>query len=152
MLKKISEIEQPFRPYGELYAACFINYEGGEIPDIAPGVIVNGLIDCIHKITLRKDVFFGHDTMLLTGAHDPEKFGEERKRSNGGGPITIEEGAWIASRAIVLGPCTIGQHAVVAAGAVVTRDVEAYTMVAGNPAKVIKRYDKEKKEWKNETS
>ncbi len=107
--------------------------------DVAEGVALNGLVDCIHKVTIEKDVFFGHDVMILTGGHDINKLGEERKGSSAGGPVTIEEGAWIASRAILIGPCVIGKHSVVGAGAVVSKDVEAYTLVAGNPAKVIKK-------------
>lgn len=116
----------------------FINKEGGIEPEIAEGVYVNGLVDCIHKVTIERNVFFGHDVMLLTGSHDYTVFGEERKKRGGGGPITIREGAWIATRAIILGPCEIGKHAVVGAGSVVTKDIEEYTVVAGNPAKIIK--------------
>ncbi len=53
-------------------------------------------------------------------------------------PVTIESGAWICIGAILLPGVTIGQNAVVAAGAVVTRDVEAATMVAGVPARPVK--------------
>jgi acetyltransferase-like isoleucine patch superfamily enzyme len=53
-------------------------------------------------------------------------------------PITIEDHVWIATRAIILRGVHIGEHAVVAAGAVVTKDVAPYTVVGGNPAKLIK--------------
>ncbi len=116
----------------------FINKETGIEPEIADGVYVNGIVDCIHKITIEKDVFFGHDVMLLTGGHDYTKFGEERKKIGAGGPITIHEGAWIASRAIVLGPCEIGKHAVIGAGSVVTHNIPDYEVWAGNPIRFIK--------------
>ena len=109
----------------------FINRETGVEPDIAAGVIISGLVDCIHKVTIEKDVFFGHDTMILTGGHDPYKYGEERKGSNGGGPVTIKEGVWVATRAVIVGPVTIGKHAVVGAGAVVVDDVPDYALVVG---------------------
>lgn len=54
-------------------------------------------------------------------------------------PVTIEDGAWIATGAIILPGVTIGRNSVVTAGSVVTRDVESYTIVAGNPAKLIKK-------------
>lgn len=54
-------------------------------------------------------------------------------------PITIGHDAWVASRAILLPGITIGDGAVVAAGAVVTKDVEPWTVVGGNPAKVLKK-------------
>jgi maltose O-acetyltransferase len=54
-----------------------------------------------------------------------------------GGPVVIEDYVWIANRAIILPGITIGKGAVVAAGAVVTKDVEPYTIVGGVPAKKI---------------
>ncbi len=54
-------------------------------------------------------------------------------------PVTIDEGAWIASRAILLKGVHIGRGAVVGAGAVVTGDVPAWTVVAGNPARPVKQ-------------
>ena len=54
-------------------------------------------------------------------------------------PVTIGNDVWIGARAIILDGVTIGDGAIVAAGAVVTRDVEPYTIVGGIPAKVIRR-------------
>jgi len=90
-------------------------------------------------ITLERNVFLGHRVMLLAGTHDTAPTGEERKQAipREGHDIVIEEGAWIASGVIVTGPCRIGANAVVAAGAVVRKDVPAGAMVAGVPAKEI---------------
>jgi acetyltransferase-like isoleucine patch superfamily enzyme len=52
-------------------------------------------------------------------------------------PITIEDDAWIGAGAIVLPGVTVGRGAVVAAGAVVTKDVESFTIVGGVPSVVI---------------
>ena len=52
--------------------------------------------------------------------------------------IEIEDGVWIGIGAILLSPIKIGRGAIVAAGAVVTRNIEPYSIVGGNPAKVIK--------------
>lgn len=58
-------------------------------------------------------------------------------------PIVIEDDVWIGAKATVLGGVRIGRGAIVAAGAVVTKDVEAYSIVGGVPAKHIKyRFDK----------
>lgn len=60
------------------------------------------------------------------------------------GDTTIGDGAWLGMRSMILPGITIGEGAIVASGAVVTRDVEPYAIVAGNPARVIKyRFDKE---------
>jgi acetyltransferase-like isoleucine patch superfamily enzyme len=62
-------------------------------------------------------------------------------------PVIIEDECWIAANAVITAGVTIGKHSVVAAGAVVTKDVPPYSVAAGNPAKVIKRYDEGTKEW-----
>ena len=116
----------------------FINREMGVEPELTEDCTINGLIDCIHKVIIEKDAFFGHDVMILTGGHDYIKFGEERRQTSAGGPVTIREGAWIASRAILIGPCEIGKHAVIAAGSVAVIDVSPYQVWGGNPAKIIK--------------
>ena len=56
-------------------------------------------------------------------------------------PIVIEDNVWIGGRAVVLPNVTIGSNAVVGAGAVVTRDVPTNTVVAGNPARVMRQID-----------
>lgn len=53
-------------------------------------------------------------------------------------PITIDRGVWIGSRATVLGGVHIGEYAVIAAGAMVTRDVPPFAIVGGVPARVLK--------------
>jgi len=52
-------------------------------------------------------------------------------------PITIEDNAWIGARVIILKGVTIGEAAIVSSGSVVTKNVEPYTIVGGNPAKMI---------------
>jgi acetyltransferase-like isoleucine patch superfamily enzyme len=91
-------------------------------------------------ITVGKDAFFGHDVAVLTGTHDVEKFGRERQLAfpRSGRDVVIGEGVWLASHVLVLGPVTIGEHAVVAGGSLVREDVAPYTVVAGRPAKVVK--------------
>lgn len=61
--------------------------------------------------------------------------------------IVIESGAWIGANAIVTAGVRIGRNAVVAAGSVVTRDVPPFSVVGGNPAKVLKLYNEETQSW-----
>ncbi len=61
--------------------------------------------------------------------------------------ICIEDDCWIGANAVITAGITIGKHAVVAAGSVVTKDVPPYSVVAGNPAKIIKQYNSEEKIW-----
>lgn len=95
-------------------------------------------------ITVGEYAFFGHDVSVLTGGHDITKFGKERQLPypRCGQDVVIGDGVWLASGVLVLGPCTIGEHAVVAGGSLVRQDVEPYTLVAGRPAKVIRKLER----------
>jgi len=91
------------------------------------------------EIHMGRWSFTGHNVSLLTGRHPPQEYRQARLNfPRQGGDIHIGEGVWIGSNATILGPCTIGDHAVIAAGAVVTRDVPACVIVAGVPAVVIR--------------
>lgn len=61
--------------------------------------------------------------------------------------ITIEDEVWIGANSVIVAGVTIGKHAVVAAGSVVTKSVAPYTIVAGNPAKPLKQYNPATKRW-----
>ena len=56
-------------------------------------------------------------------------------------PITIKKNCWICSSATIIGGVTVGENSIVAAGAVVTRDVPPNSIVAGVPAKVVREID-----------
>ena len=88
------------------------------------------------RVEVGKDCFFGHGCMLLTGTHDYSKFGPDRVASytKEGRDIILEEGVWLASGVIVLGPARIGKHAVVGAGSLVRGDLASYGIYVGNPA------------------
>jgi len=109
---------------------------------IDPTAVVNDALFNVSsgEIRVGPHAFFGHSVAVLTGAHDINKFGRARQTEipRSGRDVTIGEGAWIASHALVLGPCVIGEHAVVAGGSLVLSDVPPYTVVAGRPAKVLK--------------
>jgi acetyltransferase-like isoleucine patch superfamily enzyme len=73
----------------------------------------------------------------------------ERLRTRGN-HVVIGQGAFIGFNAIILPNVTVGRNAVVGAHSVVTRDVPDYCVVAGNPARIIKRYNFETKSWDRE--
>lgn len=60
---------------------------------------------------------------------------------------TIEDDVWIGGNSAINQGVTIGRHSVIGTGSVVTRDIPPYSVAVGNPARVIKKYDFEKKEW-----
>lgn len=94
-------------------------------------------VDLGAPVHIGDRVQIGHDVTLLTVNH---AIGERWLRSGTSefGPIEIGHGTWIASRAIVLPGVTIGEGSVVAAGAIVTRDVPPNTLVAGVPARIVR--------------
>jgi acetyltransferase-like isoleucine patch superfamily enzyme len=90
-------------------------------------------------ITIGDGSLIGHNVVLATINHDLTPL---NNRENHYAPIVIEEHVWIGSNATILPGVTIGRWAVVAAGAVVTKDVEEYTVVGGVPAKEIRKVKK----------
>jgi acetyltransferase-like isoleucine patch superfamily enzyme len=109
---------------------------------VHPTAVVNNALFNVGSgdITVGEYAFFGHNVSVLTGTHDITKLGRERQLAipRTGRDIVIGEGAWVASNALVLGPCMIGAHAVVGGGSLVLGDVEPYTVVAGCPARVLR--------------
>jgi acetyltransferase-like isoleucine patch superfamily enzyme len=91
-------------------------------------------IHCSDSITIGDRVIISWDCNILD--HDYHSVnGEDDKKA----AVNIENGVWIGFRAIILKGVTIGENAVVGAGAVVTKNVPAYSLVVGNPAIVKKR-------------
>lgn len=87
-------------------------------------------------IDIGDDVMIGPNVSLITSSHplDPS----QRRSVTVGKPIVIERNVWIAAGATIIGGVSVGENSVVAAGAVVTRDVPPNSLVGGNPAKVLR--------------
>ncbi len=93
----------------------------------------NAILDARFGITIEENVNLSTGVWIWTTQHDPQH--ELFKAS--GAPVYIKKFSWISCRTILLPGVTIGEGAVVAAGAVVTKDVADYTIVGGVPAKMI---------------
>lgn len=100
-------------------------------------------------IEIGDGVLIGHNVVLATINHDLDP-GENRK--NHYSPIKIGNHVWIGSNATVLPGVTIGDWAVVAAGAVVTQDVPPLTVAGGIPAKVLKKVALKERRVQDETT
>ena len=85
------------------------------------------------RIRTGDDVSIGPEASIITLGHDPQS----ATFADRGADVVISDHAWICYRATILPGVTIGEGAVVAAGAVVSKDVEPFTIVAGNPARKI---------------
>jgi acetyltransferase-like isoleucine patch superfamily enzyme len=88
-------------------------------------------------VDIGDGVQFGQEVLLLTHTHSLGS-GDRRAGEVKGMPVSIGAGAWIGARAVILPGVRVGQGAVVAAGAVVTRDVGANTIAGGVPAKLLR--------------
>jgi acetyltransferase-like isoleucine patch superfamily enzyme len=116
-------------------------YGDAALVEIAETANVNNGLFNVASGTIKVEdyVFFGHNVCVLTGTHDYTKFDLERQTTipKSGRDVIIKRGAWIASNVTILGPCLIGEHAVVAAGSVVSSDVAPHSIVGGIPARKI---------------
>lgn len=101
----------------------------GEYSHINRGCLIDGR----GMITIGNSVSISHNVQLLTGSHDVQSIDFVGKFL----PIQIDDYAWICAGSTILQGVHIGKGAVVAAGAVVTHDVEDYTIVGGIPAHKI---------------
>ena len=87
-------------------------------------------------LDIGDDVLIGPNVSLITSSHPLEP--SLRRDGVIAKPIVIERNVWIAAGVTVIGGVTIGENSVVAAGAVVTKDVPANSLVGGNPARIIR--------------
>lgn len=100
-------------------------------------------------IRIGNNVMFGPEVTIRGGNHRIDLAGipmamvtEDLKRPEDDLGVVVEDDVWIGTRAIVLHGVTIGRGSVIGAGSVVTRSVEPYSVVGGNPARVIRqRFD-----------
>ena len=111
-------------------------------------------IRCADKIVIGNHVLMGSKVLIIDNSHgiytgekqdSPEIPPNERALSMK--PIRIGDNVWIGEGAVIQQGVTIGAGSIIAANSVVTKDVPAQVIVGGIPAKVIKRYDCEKKQW-----
>ena len=89
-------------------------------------------------ITVGNDVFIGPKVNLITINHDVDP---DNRSATYGRPIKIEDKVWIGINSTILPGVTLGYGAIVGANSVVTKDVPPMTVVAGNPARIIKRIE-----------
>jgi putative colanic acid biosynthesis acetyltransferase WcaF len=89
---------------------------------------------CVADVVIGDDVTVSQDAFLCTASHDIDL----ADRPLIAVPICLDRGAWVFARATILPGVTVGEGAVVAACAVVTKDVKPHAVVAGNPARVVR--------------
>lgn len=107
------------------------------------------MIIAAHKIKIGNNVLLSERVTILDHAHAYEKINLPviDQPIIIKGEIIIEDECFIGINSFIMGNIRIGKHAIIGANSVVTHDVPPYSVVAGSPAKIIKRYDFKKKAW-----
>jgi len=126
------DVDDNFGLFPPFYTDCGLNITLGK------NIFINS--GCCFQdwggITIGDNTLIGHNVVIATINHGmlPEK-----RHDNIPSPVVIGKNVWIGSNSTILPGVTIGDNAIIAAGAVVTKDVEANTVVGGVPAIFIKR-------------
>jgi len=134
--KRLSEIiDTTIDESTTVFAPFFTNF--GQFIQIGKNVFINHACSFLDMggITIEDDVLIGPKVNLITENHPLDPLDRRALICR---PIVIKRNAWIGAAATILPGVTIGENAVVAAGAVVSKDVAANTIVGGIPAKLIK--------------
>jgi len=125
-----------FSPHDDF---TYWNIEIGDDVYIAPGAF---FIAAIAKLTIGNKVLFGPNVTIVTGNHSyvlngKYMFDNHDKQAGDDLPVTIGDDVWVGANSTILKGVRVGDGAIIAAGAVVTKDVLPYSIVGGVPAKVI---------------
>lgn len=103
----------------------------------------------IHGITIGKNVLFAGYVHVTDHSHgyDDINLPISKQPLISKGQIVIDDECWLGFSCEILSGVHIGRHSIVAARAVVTKDVPPYSIVAGNPARIVKQYNFKTNEW-----
>lgn len=132
LIKK--DVPESFCLFPPFYSECGINITIGE------NVFINACCKFQDQggITIGNNCLIGHNVTIATLNHD---FNPKKRTNINPSPVKIRDNVWIASNSTILPGVIIGYGAIVGAGSVVTKDVPENTIVAGNPARIIRKIE-----------
>jgi galactoside O-acetyltransferase len=137
---------------GTLVAGTLVAEDEGSRLTVGNNVFVGGgsLIDCLAEVTIEDDVLISYQVLIMDSDNHSIRASErveDLRRWRQGvydwskvrrAPVTIRSRAWIGARATITKGVEIGEGAIVASGAVVTKSVPPFSIVAGNPARIVR--------------
>jgi acetyltransferase-like isoleucine patch superfamily enzyme len=130
-------------------------------PDTDPPVLILGencsvgrwcVISSRNRIHVMRDVMFGPSVLVMDHGREMEEGADPsgQRQQTEAGTIRIEEECWIGFGTVIVceqGELVIGRHSVVGANSVITRSIPPYSVVAGDPARIVKQYDFSQGKW-----
>jgi acetyltransferase-like isoleucine patch superfamily enzyme len=142
---KMQTLRPAFQCYGRHFLFdpdghyTFEHIEVGDDVSLGTGAI---LLAAESRIIIGNKVMFGPNVIVVGGNHNTSLLGRfmydvQEKRPEDDQDVIIEDDVWVGSSAVILKGVRIGRGSIVAAGAVVNRDVLPYTVVGGIPARII---------------
>lgn len=107
------------------------------------------IIGARNSVVLEENVLLGPRVIIADHSHRYEnvEMAVKSQAVTEGGPVRIERDCWIGANVFVFPNVTIGRHAVIGANSIVNRNIPSYSVAVGAPARVIKRYDFDLKQW-----
>ena len=107
------------------------------------------IIGARNSVVLEENVLLGPRVIIVDHSHQYEnvEIPIKLQPATDGGVVRIERDCWIGANVFVLPNVTIGCHAIIGANSVVNSDIPPYSVAVGAPARVIKRYDFDLKQW-----
>jgi acetyltransferase-like isoleucine patch superfamily enzyme len=126
---------------------CCVNNMVGDVA-IGENALLGLSNTVIGPVSIGKNTILAQNIVLSGLNHgyaDPDIPIKDQKETTA--QIIVEEDCWIGANSVVVAGVTIGKHSIVAGGSVVTKNVPPYTIVGGNPAKVLKQFNPLTKNW-----
>jgi acetyltransferase-like isoleucine patch superfamily enzyme len=114
------------------------------------GLQRRGVYSARNRIHLMRNVICAHSVLVMDHSGEVEDDPADRKQETAGGTVRIEEECWIGFGAMIIcdhGELVIGRHSVVGANSVVRNSIPPYSVVAGDPARIVKQYDFSDGKW-----
>ncbi|AYL95156.1 acyltransferase [Mucilaginibacter celer] len=133
--------------YSTIEDFCTVNNGVGDViigdnTRVGIGNVVIGPVNIGNQVILAQNIVLSGLNHTYTDVNTPIRL-QKVTTAN----IVIEDEVWIGANSVITAGVTIGRHSVVAGGSVVTKNVPAFCVVGGNPAKILKRYNQDTSQW-----